>query len=232
VSGVPNTVSPKQEPQPATGRRAARRAATQAEILAAAWELVRAEGLAGLSMRDLGARVGMRAQSIYSYYSSKFAIYDAMFLEGYEAFEAWMAPVYPEPGPPLAPDEAVDLARHAVRRFFTFCTSDPARYQLLFQRTIPGFVPSEASYAVAQRVYAQMSEGLAALGITDPGGVDLWTAVTTGLTDQQISNDPGGDRWERLIDQAVDMLVAHLAPHLFAGATTQTRTSRTTRSGT
>jgi mRNA degradation ribonuclease J1/J2 len=29
----------------------------------------------------------------------------------------------------------------------------------------------------------------------------------TGLTDQQISNDPGGTRWRRLVDRAVDMLL-------------------------
>ena len=32
--------------------------------------------------------------------------------------------------------------------------------------------------------------------------------VTTGLVDQQISNDPGGTRWKRLIDDAVDMFFA------------------------
>jgi hypothetical protein len=32
----------------------------------------------------------------------------------------------------------------------------------------------------------------------------------TGLTDQQLSNDPGGDRWARLLDEAVDMFLAHL----------------------
>jgi hypothetical protein len=37
--------------------------------------------------------------------------------------------------------------------------------------------------------------------------LDLWTAVMTGLTDQQISNDPGGTRWTRLVDRAVDMLM-------------------------
>jgi hypothetical protein len=33
----------------------------------------------------------------------------------------------------------------------------------------------------------------------------------TGLVDQQISNDPGGDRWIRLIDDAVVMFLAHCA---------------------
>ena len=52
-------------------------------------------------------------------------------------------------------------------------------------------------------------EYLARNGVTDPRHVDLWTAVTTGLVDQQISNDPGGDRWTRLIEDVVRMLLAH-----------------------
>ena len=67
---------------PPRDRRAERQAATQAEILDAAWALVRADGLASLAMRELGARVGMRAQSLYAYFPSKHAIYDAMFADG------------------------------------------------------------------------------------------------------------------------------------------------------
>src|ERR1700676_1945650 len=62
-------------------RRAERSAATRREILDAAWDLVRANGLGALAMRDLGARVGMLAQSLYAYFPSKFAIFDAMFAE-------------------------------------------------------------------------------------------------------------------------------------------------------
>jgi len=32
----------------------------------------------------------------------------------------------------------------------------------------------------------------------------------TGLIDQQISNDPGGDRWYRLLDDALDMFFAYI----------------------
>src|SRR3954447_17455751 len=60
-------------------RRAERAEATRREILDAAWALVREQGLASLTMRDLGARVGMKAQSLYGYFPSKHAIYDAMF---------------------------------------------------------------------------------------------------------------------------------------------------------
>jgi len=31
----------------------------------------------------------------------------------------------------------------------------------------------------------------------------------TGLVDQQISNDPGGDRWSRLVDEVVTMFLAY-----------------------
>ena len=64
-----------------------------------------------------------------------------------------------------------------------------------------------------------MTTRLAELGVTDSVGIDLWTAMLTGLTDQQISNDPGGQRWERIIDRAVDMLLRDIAPELGAPTT-------------
>ena len=96
-----------------------------------------------------------------------------------------------------------------MRRFLEFCTSDTARYQLLFQRTIPGFEPSAASFAPAVRALELVRERLALNGVRDPRHVDMWTALTTGLVDQQISNDPGGHRWARLIDDFVAMFLAY-----------------------
>ena len=191
-------------------RRSERRQATINEILAAAWDQVREHGLSGLAMRDLGERVGMRAQSLYSYFSSKHEIYDAMFLQGNEAFVEWMRAVS---DPATVPSGPVANAHDAAHRYFEFCISDPVRYQLLFQRTIPDFIPSAHSYAVAQEAYDMVLGRLRALGITD-SGVDLWTAVIAGLVAQQLSNEPGGDRWARLLDEAVDMLIATLAPQL------------------
>jgi AcrR family transcriptional regulator len=206
--------APVTDPAPARpDRRAARRQETMDEIVAAAWEIVRDQGLAGLSMRDLGRRVSMKAQSIYSYFGSKHEIYDAMFHQGYTEFAAAIADSLDGPDDPADTGDGHRTSAHrAAHRFFAFCTSDTVRYQLLFQRTIPDFVPSAESYAVAVEVYESMTAPLAAFGITDPEAVDLWTAVLTGLTDQQISNDPGGQRWERIIDPAVDMLLRELAP--------------------
>lgn len=84
-----------------------------------------------------------------------------------------------------------------------------AAYQLLFERTIPGFRPSPEAYAPAVRALDTTRAVLARNEVTDPRDLDLWTALTTGVVSQQISNDPGGDRWTRLAADAVSMFLDH-----------------------
>jgi AcrR family transcriptional regulator len=191
--------------QPIRDRRAERRAATKAEILDTAWELVRAEGLAALNLRDLAARVGMRPPSLYSYFDSKYAIYDAMFLQGnlellarYEAL--------PEH------DDSAEGLRAGGRLFVQFGVEDPARAQLLFMRTIPGFEPAQEAYNVAVRIVELGKARMIRCGIPVEY-FDLWTALISGLVWQQIANEPGGDRWARWVDDVVDMFLAHVDNH-------------------
>src|SRR2546423_2024265 len=133
------------------GRVSRRREATKAEILDAAWELVAQEGLAGLSLRDLAARVGMRAPSLYQYFDSKHAIYDAMFAQG--AREA-LEEVNVEEGS----GEPGEQLRASAHKMFDFVTRNPERSLLLFQRTIPGFEPSPESYEPAVLLIAQLQK--------------------------------------------------------------------------
>jgi AcrR family transcriptional regulator len=189
-------------------RRAERAEATRREILDAAWALVREQGLAALTMRDLGARVGMRAQSLYVYFPSKHAIYDAMFGEANRELVArWLAAAG------AGPQEPVAVLRRRNRAFLEFCVEDPVRHQLLFQRTIPGFEPSPESYAPAVAGLDDLHARLRAAGVDDPRAWDLWTALMAGLAAQQNANDPGGDRWLRLADEAIDMFLEHYAPN-------------------
>lgn len=193
-------------------RRGERRAATQAEILAAAWEQVRAKGLAALSLRDLARAVGMRPPSLYSYFDSKNAIYDAMYAQSARQFVDEQKASMPTPDEPLE-------ALKAIAHFFVgFCAADFARYQLLFQRTIPGFEPSPESFKISEDNLAELGELLARCGVTDPDAIDLFTALGTGLADQQLSNDPGGDRWIRLIDDAVEMFYEHITKKTTQGS--------------
>ena len=86
------------------------------------------------------------------------------------------------------------------------------RYQLLFQRPIPGFEPSSEAYAPAVEGLDETRRALRACGITDLKALDAWTAVTGGLAAQQNANEPGGDRWVRLVDEITDMFLAHYGP--------------------
>jgi AcrR family transcriptional regulator len=164
---------------------------------------MRDHGVAGLSLRDLGQKVGMRAQSLYSYFDSKEAIYDALFAEGCRECLERLQRVE-RTGDPRADFRA------GSRAFVDFCLEDHARYQLLFQRTIPGFEPSPEAYEPAVELLEASRQVLVDAGGTDPRDLDLSTALTSGLVDQQISNDPGGDRWYRLLDDALDMFFAHI----------------------
>jgi AcrR family transcriptional regulator len=189
---------------PKRDRRAERREATRAEILEAAWEQVRAEGLASLNLRDLASRVGMQAPSLYSYFDSKHAIYDAMFAQGAQEF------LEREQAVEQTDDTLRDLQAGA-RVFVGFCADDPVRYQLMFQRFIPRFEPSADSYAISVEGLQVVRDRLARAGLTDRRDLDLFTAVTAGLVNQQISNEPGGDRWVRLVDEAIEMFLEHVS---------------------
>ena len=145
-----------------------RREAARSRILEVAWAFVREQGLAALSLRDLAGRVGLAPASLYSYFDSKNAIFDAMFAQGYQQF----LDVQREPLAELGPE-----LRRLAHEYMTFCTQDPARYQLLFQRTIPGFEPSAESMALAQQAYRQL-EVLTKHGFTAQD-LDLLTVVDT-----------------------------------------------------
>jgi AcrR family transcriptional regulator len=187
------------------GARARRHQALVDEIVEAADTLVHEAGLAGLAMRDLGSRVGLHSSSLYQYFPSKLNIYDALFARWHRQLDAWMSS-FDRDGDPE------QVFRAGSARFTEFCMADPVRYQLLFQRTIPDFVPSEESMELAQASFADMAAVLARLGVTDSADLDLWTAVQMGLADQQLANEPGGDRWTAQLDRAIDMFLAHVLP--------------------
>jgi len=190
---------------PKRNRQTERREATRQEILAAAWASAREHGLAQVTLREVADRVGMRAPSLYSHFESKNAIYDAMFGQAWGEFlESSLAADTPPPR------TARSALRRYARLFFDFAVADLARHQLMNQRTIPGFVPSEQSYAPAVAVIRLLRERIASYGISRDQDVDLFTAIVGGLVDGQLANDPGGGRYARLLDRAIDMYADNL----------------------
>ena len=147
----------------------------------------------------------MRAPSLYTHFDSKNAIHDAMFGQAWaEALEFF------EEARTRLPTERRAAIRSVAHTFFDFAVSDLPRHQLMNLRTIPGFEPSTESYAPAVAVLDLARDVFTGHGITAPEDLDLFTALVGGLVDAQHANDPGGTRWQRLVDRAVDMFVDFL----------------------
>jgi AcrR family transcriptional regulator len=177
---------------------AERREAKVTSIVATAWDLAREYGIAGLSLHALARQVGIRQPSLYEYFASKHALYDAMFADGnrqlLERLDAFKLP-----GEPRA------AAKKYLNTFLTFALEDPARCELLFQRHVPGFDPSPESYALAEEVLRGAVNLLHEAGVTDQGDIDCIIAMVGGLIEAQLANDPGGNRWSRHLNRLVDL---------------------------
>src|SRR3954468_1739372 len=128
---------------------AQRRQERTAEIVAAAWKLAREDGLAGVTLHGLAREVGIRQPSLYEYFDSKLALYDAMFADGnrrlLERLDAVKLPADPRRS-----------LKKLLHVFVRFALEDPPRCELLFERHIPGFEPTPESYALAQAALARV----------------------------------------------------------------------------
>lgn len=182
------------------GRVEKRREERVAGIVACAWKLAGEHGIAGLTLHALAREVGIRQPSLYEYFESKNALYDAMFAAGNRQLLDRVDTVDLSPEPRTA-------LKQILAAFVRFALEDPARYELLFQRHVPGFEPSAESYALAQKALDRILAVMQAAGVRDPGDIDCIVAVTAGLTDAQLSNEPTGDRWIRHLNHLVDLVV-------------------------
>lgn len=188
-------------------RRAQRTRETRRQILDAAWALADRDGIAGLSLREVARKVGMQAPSLYNYFESKDALYDALFVDGNQqlvrSLDEWLA----ERGEGV---DAIDLVAEGAQRFIRFCQESVARYQILFTRAVPGWRPSEEAYTHAVAAYERTVDLVARAGIISPADLDLYTAISSGLAAQQMANDPDGDRWVALAPRAIRMLIGEI----------------------
>jgi AcrR family transcriptional regulator len=208
-AGIPSTSILSPEERRERNREEMRRA-----ILDAARAVMREQGVAALSLREVARRVKMQAPSLYAYFPNKMALYDALFAEGFRMFQSYR-------------DSAVYRRGHfrealfaKLEAYMRFAQEHPDLYQLCFERPVPGFVPSAASMEVTlagvARFELELAEMIAA-GEISPGvparqARDLIIAMMHGLTSQHMANEPdmpvGEGRYGGLIPAAVALFDA------------------------
>lgn len=191
--------------EPNRDRRAERREATRQEILAAAWEIAHESGLVSVTLREIAARVGMRPPSLYSHVASKNAVYDAMFEQAWRDFRAVL-----EKDVAAFPAEPRGRLLALATTYFDFAVGDLARHQIMDVPMLADFAPSEDAYRQAVACYAIMRSVLGEIGIRRDADLDLYTAMVGGLVNQQLANDPKGDRWRVLLPRTLSMFADDL----------------------
>jgi AcrR family transcriptional regulator len=181
-------------PTPVVTRRAQRRLDTIEEILAVALEVMTEAGVGGLSLGEVARRMRIRPPSLYQYFESKHAIYDALFAAGWREASA---AVPAADAIMVAADPCATLI-DGTGNFVRWAIEHPVLAQLMFWRPVPAFVPSAESYAASTAVYARFEEALRALvkrgalhrDATAARGVAAYTAIVSGVVSQHLANEP------------------------------------------
>ncbi|GII59155.1 TetR family transcriptional regulator [Planotetraspora thailandica] len=199
-------------------RRARRREETIKEILDLSVEVMAEEGVAALSLAEVARRMGMRTPSLYQYFPSKTAIYDALFGQSARDLNETLHKA-------TAGLDVLDRLRIGTLKFVEWTRLNPVRAQLLFWRPVPGFVPSAEAFAPAVDNVTEVRtvlEDAVAGGRLHPAaatddGVALLNTLVAGVISQQMANEPeapvGEGRFERLTPTVLDLFITHYAPH-------------------
>jgi AcrR family transcriptional regulator len=175
-------------------RRQRRRMETIEEVLDIAVEIMAEQGVAGLSIGEIARRMGIRPPSLYGYFSSKNALYDALFERGARTVLEHVKSADVVDDPRSLEQILLDQAR----RFVRWSVEHPSYTQLLFWRPVPGYTPSPQAYAPAVELLALSRARFAALqqrGLirADADVSDVqrdWTVLTSGVISQQLANAP------------------------------------------
>jgi AcrR family transcriptional regulator len=181
----------KTEP-PRPDRRARRRQETIEEILAIAREVMTEEGVNGLSLAEVARRLGVQPPSLYKYFPSLMAIYDALFLQGQidNLAELRRGMATAEPG--------LDALIAGLEASGRWALANRAVAELLFWRPVPSFHPSEAAFAPSVEMVELQRHALAdavAAGQLGPdanheNAVFVVSTLIVGVLSQAIANEP------------------------------------------
>ena len=213
-------------PIAATDRRHRRRQETIEEILDIAVQIMAEQGVAGLSVGEIARRMGIRPPSVYVYFPSKHALYDALFARGARLLLAAMQEVLAAmqemtAALPARPATLEEILLPAAQAFVRWSVEHAAYAQLLFWRPVPGFTPSPQAYQAAielvelgrDRFRALQDAGLLRAEVSIEQIERDWTILGSGVVSQQLSNAPQQAFDEGRFTAAIPGLIAMFARH-------------------
>ena len=168
----------------------------------------------GLSLAEVARRLGVQPPSLYKYFPSLMAVYDALFLRGQREHLAVMRRAMAAAEPGLI---ALTTGLEASGRWLL---ANRAIAQLLFWRPVPSFEPSRAALAPSVEMVALQRAALAdavAAGQLGPEAdsdeaVFLVSTLITGVLSQAMANEPelawGQGRFTPLFPKLMRLIAA------------------------
>ena len=187
-------------------------------ILTAAREIMRRDGVAALNLNEVARLVGMQTPSLYKYFSSKFALYDALFRMGVRLFRESEEQIWGGSQPIW---ERIQIW---FETRLLLAQEHADLYNLVFDNPVPGFVPSEESLQQSSKIRLP---GVQAIRVAiDAGSMaspmpaervfDLLLAMRRGIIAEHLGKEthlPKGDeRFRSLIPELLALLKAAWAP--------------------
>lgn len=124
------------------------------DILAAALRLVEEKGAAGLTMREVASLLGYSATAIYQHFTGKEDLLLTLRLQAGDLLAAEMENARREP-------TLEAQLQEMGRRYVQFGLENPAYYRLIFQDSVPGFIPTPEQLARLRRSWSIMRDTLA-----------------------------------------------------------------------
>jgi AcrR family transcriptional regulator len=215
---MPEAGDPPAPTASAPDRRMRRRGETQEEILSLAVLIMAEDGVAGLTMVRLAQAMSIRPPSLYKYFPSLMAIYDALFRRGQLANLEALRDGMRDAAPGM---DAVSAGMEAAGRW---AVTHPVVAQLLFWRPVPGFEPTADAYAPALQIIDELRAALqdaATAGqihsdADSDEGMALLSTLHFGMLSQHLANDVGSDwdsgRYTRLHGRLIAMFIGAYPP--------------------
>jgi len=211
------------EPVTAVDRRHRRRQETIEEVLDIAAQIMSEQGVAGLSIGEIARRMNIRPPSLYVYFPSKHALYDALFARGARLLLEAMKEA--DAALPAHAQRLEEILLPAAQGFVRWSIEHAAYSQLLFWRPVPGFAPSPDAYQPAiglvelarARFAALQDEGLVRADVP-AGQIERdWTILVSGVVSQQLSNAPHETFEDGRFTAALPELLSMFARHYSTG---------------
>jgi AcrR family transcriptional regulator len=201
-------------------RRHDRRDETVRQIIDVAAAVMAESGAGGLSLGEVARRMGMQTPSLYGYFASKNALYDALFAEGWQRLQAVLVSERPAIE---AHRDTAELLLAAARTYVRWSVEHPAYTQLMAWRPVPGYTPSAEAYGCALVTWnealdlfrmLQADRRLTAQA-TAEHLLTAWSVLLNGVVSQQLANAPeetaDAGRYTGLLPELVTMFARQYA---------------------